>query len=83
MKIRATGDPIGVAAKTPAFLGFLHVATKRIGHNLVAKADAEHGRFRFVGGADKIPQRRQPVVIFIDPGGRTSQHDALQTGWIG
>ena len=64
-------------------MGFLHHATQRIGHDLVAEADAKHGHFRVVGGADKIAQRRQPGVILVDTGGRTGEDDALQSRRIG
>ncbi|MCY1547160.1 hypothetical protein D9M68_831980 [compost metagenome] len=72
---RARFDGVVVPAKAPALFGFPHIATQRIGHDLVAKAHAEHRGLLGIGIADEGAQRIEPGEVVIDAsGGAGDQH---------
>ncbi len=81
-EIRPRLHLIGMAAKAPALVGLAHVATQRIGHDLVAEADAEHRGVCCVRAADEGAQWLEPGQVVIDTGRRAGDEDRFEPGGV-
>src|ERR1700733_11652008 len=65
-------DIIDVATDPPALLRLAHHAAQRLSDQLMAKADSDHRNSRFIRRPYKALERRDPVEIVVDAGGRSS-----------